>query len=928
MKNMRNTAGKMLAAFLLILMIVMLPAFSGAAGDARAETVRRLELNDSYICLYTRQSEKLTASMDGEGSISEGLVWMSSDDAIASVSVDGTVTGCGKGITLITAFMEENPDIAASCIVHVYPENTVETIELDCGSKKLSLNDPGNRFALHEKLAPADADAMVLWKSDDPDVAVVSGGTVTAVGEGSAVITAYIPGGPSASCTVEVVQSFVALTLPESLQIIEDEAFTGIAAEQIKINESVEKIGNGAFSGCKSLLFVSIPDSVTEIADDAFENDPLLTIVCSFGSTAYHFAEAHDIPCYYEAVEEPRIIRELNMQSALSVPVNDYERIEYSVYPLFGTDARLEWSSSDASIAAVNEVGVVVGVKPGSCVVTGRTIDGSDLSAECAVTVIPVPDGISLNMSSLNLVKGENVRIPYTLEHSGEIFCDEVLILSDNEDIVAVENDGTITAAGEGSTCVTLATCNGYTASCRVNVLPEGENAPCGFGWDHAYLIDGTATDAELSMNSAALNGEFDVISTDEAVVAVNAADGCWTISAVGEGTADIVFSAGGVDLCRATLEVISAAEVQFAYDGVKMDSTLIMQNGSTKVVGYECVWPEENLLNSIVFDCADELLTVETAADEEKPCAGALTLIASNETGESDISFYGAEQFGVKVKKAEYRAVLIGEFSQSGVSGYLPFVNNNMETVSRALAQSSVDGEGYQILASIKDKDQGDIFAAIAQLRNAACEFDVSFIYIVAHGHYTSGVYDFTTTNNQPKTNLPETRVNSEELWSMISQIPGNVVLVLDTCHSGGFIDNCKDRIGAVGNVSVLTAQGDADLTASYFAGASSATNVEFLTYSFCEGIGIREYDTGARKQFAPCALYAAEADASRVTVAEAFDYAKVNTPLVIKDKIKNYKSSVVVAGYSAGTIPSGWTQYPNYLLSENASSLILVGR
>jgi hypothetical protein len=84
------------------------------------------------------------------------------------------------------------------------------------------------------------------------------------------------------------------LTLPAVMRTIEDEAFAGIAAEQVTIPEGARSIGSRAFADCDSLLLVVIPASVTSIADDAFENSDV-AVICPEGSYAASWCDTHEI---------------------------------------------------------------------------------------------------------------------------------------------------------------------------------------------------------------------------------------------------------------------------------------------------------------------------------------------------------------------------------------------------------------------------------------------------------------------------------------------------------------------------------------------------------------------------------------------------------------------------------------------------------
>lgn len=68
----------------------------------------------------------------------------------------------------------------------------------------------------------------------------------------------------------------------------------------VVIPASVKRIGEKAFSGCVKLERIIIPDSVTEIDSSAFDSCDDLTVYCSDGSYAHHFAEEHNIMCSLE----------------------------------------------------------------------------------------------------------------------------------------------------------------------------------------------------------------------------------------------------------------------------------------------------------------------------------------------------------------------------------------------------------------------------------------------------------------------------------------------------------------------------------------------------------------------------------------------------------------------------------------------------
>lgn len=64
------------------------------------------------------------------------------------------------------------------------------------------------------------------------------------------------------------------LTLPASLETIDEGAFEGVAAQRIVVPEGVTAIGKRAFAACPNLVYITLPDSLQSIATNAFADCP------------------------------------------------------------------------------------------------------------------------------------------------------------------------------------------------------------------------------------------------------------------------------------------------------------------------------------------------------------------------------------------------------------------------------------------------------------------------------------------------------------------------------------------------------------------------------------------------------------------------------------------------------------------------------
>lgn len=88
--------------------------------------------------------------------------------------------------------------------------------------------------------------------------------------------------------------------LPKALTVIEKEAFKGAKFTRVVCPDGLISIGDGAFSGCTSLVSITIPDSVESISEDAFDGcTSLTTIIAAKGSEAEKYATFHNYRVSY-----------------------------------------------------------------------------------------------------------------------------------------------------------------------------------------------------------------------------------------------------------------------------------------------------------------------------------------------------------------------------------------------------------------------------------------------------------------------------------------------------------------------------------------------------------------------------------------------------------------------------------------------------
>lgn len=161
--------------------------FTGGKNDT---PVQALTLSQRNADLTVGSTVKLTAS-GGESTIS----FSSSNEAVATVSADGTVKAVGEGSAVVTA---KAGDLTASCSVAVkgteqtdVPATNTLFLQSSGGLTGQFSMKPGETASV----GVVGSSAPVTWSSSDSQIATVdASGIVTGVSSGLAIITAVVDG--------------------------------------------------------------------------------------------------------------------------------------------------------------------------------------------------------------------------------------------------------------------------------------------------------------------------------------------------------------------------------------------------------------------------------------------------------------------------------------------------------------------------------------------------------------------------------------------------------------------------------------------------------------------------------------------------------------------------------------------------------------
>lgn len=165
------------------------------------------------------------------------------------------------------------------------------------------------------------------------------------------------------------------------------------------------------------------------------------------------------------------------------------------------------------------------------------------------------------------------------------------------------------------------------------------------------------------------------------------------------------------------------------------------------------------------------------------------------------------------------YRAVIIGEADYPGFSSDLWACGNDARAMRDMLKRT-----GYSTVSTVIDASEYSVRSQISRTFASADSNDVSFFYYTGHGASDGSL---VTTDYGS--------ISPYRLASWLKQVPGNIVVMLDSCYSGRVIDKAMGAKAAkdgaeLFNSNVITAFNSAEAEVSK-AGPMSNSKFKVLT-------------------------------------------------------------------------------------------------
>ena len=345
--------------------IVLLSLFACAKPELEKISVTSVTLSKTSIELKAGESVTLTATIKPEDATDKTVVWSSSDASVATVK-DGVVTAVKMGSVMITA---KAGDKTATCQITVVA-TPVTSITLDKTSACLRAKET---VTLTATVNPSDAtERTVTWTTSDASIATVSDGVVTAINVGSATITAKA-GDKTAICQI------IVETVPVASIALNKTSVSLKAGETVTLTATV----NPSDATDKTITWNTSDASVATVQSG-------VVTAIQVGSAAIT-AKSGDKTATCQITVEVTPVTSITLnKTSVTLKIGETSTLTVNVTPSDATDKTVIWSSSDESIATVDN-GVIKGIKPGYATITATTRDGSKTSS-CIVTVTDASD--------------------------------------------------------------------------------------------------------------------------------------------------------------------------------------------------------------------------------------------------------------------------------------------------------------------------------------------------------------------------------------------------------------------------------------------------------------------------------------------------------------------------------------------------------
>lgn len=379
----------------------------------------------SSITAYVGESRSVSVDLYPSGATTS-LSWYSSDTNIAKVSSSGQVTGVAEGTATIYA-KTSNGLYSNNCAVTV-KYRTPTGITISPSSLYIPI---GESKQLVSSVQPSNAKTEISWLSNNTDIVSVDAtGVVTAIDAGSTTVTVSTDNGYSATCSVVVPPMPWKIEIPQKISLM--------------------------YGTTRKLTVTPQPaDAYLDLSWDS--SDPSIVSVTSEGR----------VLALAPGVSDVTVTASNGIMATCRVEV---EEPVFNFVVWFANEEKEVYPLTEKPIVTFNDSNIVITT---SCMQIEYIKEEVVKFTLEDASVQRMPESIEMT-SFIELPYNEQTRLDYKL-YPQDYDIETILTwMSDDPQVVSVDDKGVITACGVGTAEITVIARNGATASCTVMVpTPE-----------------------------------------------------------------------------------------------------------------------------------------------------------------------------------------------------------------------------------------------------------------------------------------------------------------------------------------------------------------------------------------------------------------------------------------------------------------------
>ena len=447
--------------------------------------------------------------------------------------------------------------------------------------------------------------------------------------------------------TIKTIPAFVIMTL--GLVSCKEEVHEILASSVTLDKTSVEVL----IGQTVHLSATVLPEATTDKTIRWSSSDDSVAMVDEGTVTAHKVGQAtikatcgnKEASCVVNVL--PIVVEEISFnKTSVSLKAGETVTLTATVKPDDATDKTVTWSTSDASVATVNDGvatvndGVVTAKKVGTATITAKA---GDKSATCVITVVATPvTSVTLNKTSASLKAGETVTLRATVKPDDAT--DKTVTWGSSDESVAKVENGIVTAIGKGLSTIT-AKAGDTPAKCMVKVSVPVENV--------------TLNKTELVLQKGQEELLVALVSPDDATdktinwsssnVSVVRVDQNGAVAAEGAGTAVITASAGTkLATCTITVTIpVESISLNMTERTIKVNETVLLKaeinpsDATTKSIQ----WSSSDVSivsvgsNGMVKGLKEGVATITASADG-KSTSCTITVLRSTAGGNEGIGY------------------------------------------------------------------------------------------------------------------------------------------------------------------------------------------------------------------------------------------------------------------------------------------------